>query len=239
MTTEEELRQLREGDRLKYHGVQWHVNDYSTYTDDNGYETEEWLLRSQTGKEYYLMREVDPQSRQSHLHWYIAEELDSPTIYEPGGSKDLTYDLADKMRSHATPYPELRLFNRTYRFESETEGDYESDGHSRTRITWDYWDPTHLWNLALETWTHGGLTVYSTREVQPADFTDLQTGGGGLPLGIGRSAPAIGVGQSFNSTYSSYSSPSSSFGGGLSLNRKRLIGWIIVVIGFLFMISGI
>ncbi len=55
-----QLLQLRPGDRLNYHGVQWQVKDYSTYVDPNGYETTEWLLQSKAGAEYYLLRELDP-----------------------------------------------------------------------------------------------------------------------------------------------------------------------------------
>jgi len=77
--TETQLRHLREGSQLKYHGVQWLVQDYSTYTDDNGYETEEWQLKSSSGKAYYLLREVDPQTgevvRQRDVPGYFAEGL--------------------------------------------------------------------------------------------------------------------------------------------------------------------
>ena len=57
-----QLQQLRPGDRLNYHGVQWQVKNHSTYVDPKGYETTEWLLRSGTGTEYYLLREFDPEN---------------------------------------------------------------------------------------------------------------------------------------------------------------------------------
>ncbi|HEY9883530.1 MAG TPA: DUF4178 domain-containing protein, partial [Thermosynechococcaceae cyanobacterium] len=135
--TETQLRQLREGSRLKYHGVQWEIQDYSTYTDDNRYKTEEWLLRSSSGKEYYLMREIDPQYAETQVHWYLAEELRYPTLVDPQTYRDRLTTIGGDMRSHVSPYPELQLFNRVYTFESQTEGDYESDGKTRHRITWD------------------------------------------------------------------------------------------------------
>lgn len=81
IATQTQLQQLRPGDHLKYHGVQWDVKDYSTYDDPQGYETAEWLLRSQTGKEYYLLREVDPQNSESLVNWYLAEKLAYPSIF--------------------------------------------------------------------------------------------------------------------------------------------------------------
>jgi hypothetical protein len=229
-TTEAQLRQLREGDRLKYHGVQWRIDDYSTYTDPNGYETEEWLLKSQTGKEYYLMRELDPQNSESQLHWYIAEELQYPEIYEPNASKDLVPALLQDMQTHKTPYPEIRTFNRTYQFESQTEGDYESGGKTRNRITWDYWDAPHLWNLALEAWSDGTLTVYSTREVQPADFTDIQTG-----RDFAASASSAVRAESFMVTQNQ----NRTFEVNNSRQKQLIIAWAIVIVGFLLMLSGI
>ncbi|MCY7323006.1 MAG: DUF4178 domain-containing protein [Phormidesmis sp. CAN_BIN36] len=171
---ETKLRQLQIGDRLRYYGVLWHICDYSTYTDPQGYETEEWLLKSETSKAYYLLREVDPANLEKSVTWYIAEELRTPTIVEPGSLRDLFLELAAEMRSNETPYPELQVFNRVYLFESRTEGTYESDDQTTTRITWDYWDKPHLWNLALEAWSDRRLVVYSTREVQPTDFSDIQ-----------------------------------------------------------------
>ena len=232
-TTEGQLRQLREGDRLSYHGVQWRVADYSTYTDANGYETEEWLLNSQTGQEYYLMRELDPNNPEGVVHWYIAEELHHPTLYDGSSLREVTYTVADEMRSHKTPYPALQVFNRTYQFESQTEGIYETDGENRTRITWDYWDAPHLWNLALEAWSSGELSVYSTREVQPADFTDFKSGsassfGGYRSALTGQDNRAFGSADSSNG----FNQPSPH-------TIQIAIAWVITILGFILMISGI
>lgn len=220
IVTETELRKLREGDRLKYHGVQWMVKDYSTYTDPQGYETEEWLITSQTGKEYYLMREVDPNNPDALVHWYVAEELRNPAIYEPNSSRDLATTLAMDMRSHKEPYPELRLFNRIYQFESQTEGQYESDGQMRSRTTWDYWDATHLWNLALEAWSDRTLVVYSTREVQPADFSEIR--------------PGIGF-----ATTSGFQPIHSRSNTNTARSLQIVLAWFITILGFFLMISGI
>lgn len=222
--TEERLRQLREGDCVNYHGVVWQVGDYSTYNDDSGYETEEWLLNSQTGKEYYLMREVDPHNPQAQIHWYIAEELRNPSIYDVATSREVTLHLAEEMRSRQTPYSELQMFNRVYQFESETEGEYESDGRTQNRITWDYWDAPHLWNLAIEAWENGSLSVYSTREVQPADFNEAPRAKG---FGVGGSlaAPALSSGQSLNARS--------------SRSKELIIAIALMVVGFFLMLAGI
>lgn len=216
LVTENDLRQLRAGDRLKYHGVLWAVHNFSTFMDVNGYETEEWLIKSQTGKMYYLLREVDPNNPTQLVHWYIAEELRDPAIYEPESSRDLVPSLASRMRSQAAPYPALRLFNRLYSFESQTYGDYHSKDGSELRITWDYWDETHLWNLALEVWSNDQLVVYSTREVQPTDFTDIQKGLMRVQVRSDRAKPAI-TGRTI----------------------QFILAWFITVLGFVLMISGI
>lgn len=218
-TTETQLRQLREGNVFKYHGVKWRVKSYSTYTDDDGYETEEWQLTSQTGKQYYLLREIDSDDDGTKIGWFLAEELQHPVLSQPNG-QDVLLTLPEAIRSHKTPYPELQLFNRLYQFESQTEGEHKSGGKVSHRITWDYWDKTHLWNLALESWSDGTFAVYSTRAVQPSDFTDIQ--------------------QRYDFSVSERSS-SQSFQ--LAPNSSRtlqiLIAWFITVLGFVLMVSGI
>ncbi len=173
--TDDTLRQLQSGDLIYYHGVEWRVRDVSYYYDPDGYETEEWLLKSPLSKEYYLLREVDPANPAAEVNWYIAEQLRNPTIYEPGSARDLLTSLASEMRSGKDPYPQLQTLNRIYTFESKTEGTYDSEGGAEYRVTWDYWDAAHLWNLALEAWSDATLSVYSTRKVQPSDFLQLQT----------------------------------------------------------------
>ncbi len=125
--TETELRQLRTGDRLRYYGILWHIRDYSTYTSLQGYETEEWLLKSETAKAYYLLGEVDPASLEKSVTWYIAEELQNPTIVEPGSLRDLFPTLSEDIRSNKMPYSELQVFNRVYQFESRVKTEINVD----------------------------------------------------------------------------------------------------------------
>ncbi len=174
---ETKLQQLRSGDRLKYHGVQWQVKNYSTYEDPNGYETTEWLLRSQAGAEYYLLREFDPQNPEHPVHWYLAEEIRNPKIFQPESFNNLAVGLWHDMQNHKTPYPELHALSRQYYFESQTEGTYEENQGDTSRITWDYWDEPHQWNLAIEAWHNTELHVYSTKVVKPEEFSQVEKGG--------------------------------------------------------------
>jgi Domain of unknown function (DUF4178) len=222
--TGRQLQTLRGGDRISYYGVRWQVSDYSTYTDPKGYETEEWLLHSTTGKEYYLLRELDPAS--TGERWYIAEELLNPKILEPDTRADVLTSLAPAMRAAQTPYPRLQLFNRLYRFESTTEGTYESEEGPQNRITWDYWDEAHLWNLALEAWSDGKLVVYSTREVQPENFSELRQGD--------EATSKFYIRPSEGSSYGA-SQPS----GGMSRQAQFLGAWGLLIVGFFLMLMGI
>lgn len=174
--TQIKLEQLRPGDRVRYRGVQWRVKDYSTYTDSNGYETTEWLVRSLNDKEYYLLREIDPQNPESLVNWYLAEEVFYPVIVEPDSGANVGGSLWNYMIQENTPYPELQVFNRLYQFESQTKGTYEEGNQSSFRITWDYWDRAHHWNLALEAWPNQELHVYSTQPVEPKDFSQIFKG---------------------------------------------------------------
>lgn len=168
-----QLQRLRPGDRLKYRGIEWRITDYSTYNDPNGYEMEEWLLKAGTGKKYYLLREIDPQNRDSLLNWYLAEEVNNPRIYLPDYGQDISSSLWRVMQDGETPYPELQVFGRSYHFESQTQGSYEEDNKLTERITWDYWDKPHQWNLALEAWPNYQLRVYSTQVVKPGEFSQI------------------------------------------------------------------
>lgn len=174
ITTQTQLQQLRPGDRVKYYGVQWDIKDYSTYNDPQGYETAEWLMRSQTGKEYYLLREVDPQSPESLVNWYLAEELAYPSIFGSDSTSDLLINLWDNIQGQKTPYPKLQVFNRVYYFESQTQGSYVNNEGETSRITWDYWDAAHQWNLAIEAWLNRELHIYSAKLVKPEEFSILE-----------------------------------------------------------------
>jgi hypothetical protein len=227
--TSEKLETLREGDRITYYGVRWQVMDYSTYIDPKGYETEEWLLRSTTGKEYYLLKEIDPAS--TGQRWYIAEELPAPTIIDPATHTDVLTAIVGAMQSKQTPYPQLQLFNRLYQFESTTEGTYESEDSTQQRITWDYWDEAHLWNLALEAWSGGKLAVYSTREVQPENFSEHRKEVEGVSTSFQQNTAAY--------SFLAYSSLQSKGSGGLSRSTQLFLAWGLVIVGFFLMMMGI
>jgi hypothetical protein len=219
-----QLETLQEGDRLTYYGVRWQAIERSTYTDPKGYETEEWLLRSTTGKEYYLLKEIDPNS--TGERWYIAEELTAPTLIDPTTQTDVLTAVVGAMQSKQTPYPQLQLFNRLYHFESVTEGTYSSDDSTQQRITWDYWDTAHLWNLALEAWSGSKLVVYSTREVQPENFSEHYKDGEGLP-------------KAFQQNTAAYSSLQSQGSDGLSRQIQYFLAFGLLIVGFFLMMMGI
>lgn len=226
--TEDDLRQLQPGDQLHYHGVQWRVRDFSRYRDSDGYETEEWLLKSPLSKEYYLLREVDPDNSTTPVSWYLAEQLHNPAIYEPGSSRDVLTSLPYAMRSGKDPYPRLQTLNRIYEFDSETEGTYESEDGAERRITWDYWDATHLWNLALEAWGDSSLCVYSTRAVRPADFSQIQSHSRGGKPAYARS-PRVGRSQQNDYVFGVYA----------PRDQQFALAFLLIVFGLIFMVSGI
>jgi Domain of unknown function (DUF4178) len=208
--TGETLQDLKEGDRITYHGVRWQVCDRSTYEDDKGYTTQEWLLKSTTGKEYYLLQETDPSNPEGVVQWYLAEELTHPTLLNPETQEDVLTRIPERMKLDATPYPTLQLFNRIYQFESQTDGTYNADQETRQRITWDYWDKSHLWNLALEGWDNG---------VQPEEFSEIGTASESRfwqsPASV--SQPAIGS----------------------SREIQFMVAWGLVIVGFFLMLAGV
>ena len=177
VSNQAQLQQLRSGDRLKYHGVQWLVKNYSTYEDPNGYETTEWLLRSKTGVEYYLLREFDPKNPEVLVHWYLAEEIRNPRIYEPESFNNVAVRLWHDIQEQKEPYSELRALGRHFYFESQTQGTYGGKEGDTSRITWDYWDEAHQWNLAIEAWQNTERHVYLTKVVKPEEFFDIQKQG--------------------------------------------------------------
>lgn len=227
--TDESLRNLSPGDRLKYQGVTWTVTDFSTY-DDAPYQMEEWCLHSETGKEYYLLYEVDAiadgDERTNQASWYIAAEVFNPKIYDPDTNRDITLALGDRMLAQETPYPTLQLYRRIYEFESVTAGVYREGAEESDRITWDYWDAAHLWNLAIERWETGALQVYQTRVVYPSNFQML------APGARSTRAPERSVSAGFARTPSR--TPHRN-----SLLLQRFMAWGLVIMGFFFMMTGI
>jgi hypothetical protein len=177
---ENQLYSLRPGDRVRYSGVDWDIKDYSTYQDPEGYQTDEWLLSSSGGSEYYLLREYDPSAEINAVTWYISHQLHDVNLYNPmflNNPIPLTL-LWEQMQALSEPYLELKLFYKTYYFESQTEGTYESEGKIKSRITWDYWDEEHLVNLAIEALPNLQLDIYSTKVVNAEEFSQVQKGVG-------------------------------------------------------------
>ncbi|MCF2145162.1 DUF4178 domain-containing protein [Desmonostoc muscorum LEGE 12446] len=174
IVTQTLLEELRPGDRLTYHGVDWDIEDYSTYQDSKGYQTDEWLLTSKGGSEYYLLREFDPDNAQYDVTWYLANPVQNCRIFLPDSQENILPRLWQEMQSLANPYPELLLFHKPYYFESQTQGSYEAEEETTSRITWDYWDQDHHINLAIEAFPDGKLDIYSTQIVQPQEFSKIQ-----------------------------------------------------------------
>ncbi len=171
--TQAELQRLRAGDRVNYGGVQWQVTDYSTYNDDNGYATAEWLLKTTDARTYYLLREVDPDNPDTLVNWYLSEEISGDRVSTENLNDNLKFTMWRVIREGEQPYPHLRTLGRDYYFESQTDGTYNSDEGKASRTTWDYWDRDHLWNLAIEAWEDGDLHFYSTKKVDPQEFSEV------------------------------------------------------------------
>jgi len=172
------LEQLQAGDRVYYLNVRWKVKEASTYADANGYETAEWLLRSPDNQEHYLLREVDPANPETIVHWYLAEEISNPQLFEPNSIDNTVNYLWERMQQLQPPYPELRLFGDSYYLESQTEGNYQGQAGTSNRITWDYWDRWHQQNLAIEAWPSGELHVYLSKAVNLKYFGAIEKGAG-------------------------------------------------------------
>jgi hypothetical protein len=173
--TQTQLRQLRQGDRVTYADLQWDVFDFSTYTDPQGYETEEWELSANGRTKHYLLRELDSENPESSVNWYFSEEIKIEQVASEHPGDNLKFSLWRSMRDRELPQERLRALGRDYFFESGTAGNYAGVETGKTsRTTWDYWDTDHLWNLAIEAWEDGGLYVYSTRKVDPSDFSEIE-----------------------------------------------------------------
>jgi hypothetical protein len=188
--TDRSLSALQPDDAIRYAGIVWQVDEQSTYSDRQGYCTTEWLLTSATRHQYFLLREVAVDSESGSgsgsetVTWYLAEELSKVAIVN-GESEQLLPAKAfhQAMVDDQQPYPVLKVANRTYFFESATRGTYraeedETEPDRQERITWDYWDEPHIWNLALEVWPtstelwlNDDLKLYNTREVEPEEFS--------------------------------------------------------------------
>ena len=173
---ENQLYNLRPGDRINYGNVTWDIRDYSTYEDGEGYQTDEWLLVSSGGSEYYLLREYEPNEEENSVTWYISNQLQNVQLYLPETKQDVVPTLWQEMQALSEPYPKLKLFYKIYYFESQTQGTYDVDGMQKYRITWDYWDQAHLTNLAIEAYPNHKLEIYSSKVVKAEEFSHIQKG---------------------------------------------------------------
>lgn len=169
-----QLHHLQPGDRITYHGINYLIEEHSSYRDSSkGYHTEEWLLKSTSDSEYYLMREYDPENPNNIVTWYLANEITNAHLFLPDSQENIVPDLWHQMYSQSIPYPELLLFNISYHFESETQGNYIIAGQNKSRLTWDYWDNDHTTNLAIEAFPHQQLNIYLSKVVKPEEFSHI------------------------------------------------------------------
>lgn len=171
--TQAQLQKLRAGDRITYGGVQWQIADYSFYNDDNGYTTEEWLLKSIGTRSYYLLREIDPVNPENRVNWYLSEEISGSSVSGEHVGDNLQFTMWRVIRDGEQAYPHLHALGKDFYFESQTDGTYSSESGKASRATWDYWDQEHLWNLAIEAWEDGDIHFYSTKKVNPQDFSEV------------------------------------------------------------------
>jgi hypothetical protein len=178
--TDRTLRVLQPDDAIRYAGIAWQVEERSTYSDRQDYYMTEWSIASATRHQYFLLREAEIDSESDQVTWYLAEELGKVAIVNVELEQLLWgKKVHEAMVEDQQPYPVLKVANRTYFFESATRGTYvaeEEDAGSdrQERITWDYWDEPHTWNLALEAWPNGDLKLYNTRAVQPEEFALIE-----------------------------------------------------------------
>jgi hypothetical protein len=178
--TDRSLSVLQPDDAIRYAGIVWQVDEQSTYSDRKGYHTTEWLITSATSHQYFLLREADDDAGSDNVTWYLAEELGKVAIVNVELEQLLWgKKVHEAMVEDQQPYPVLKVANRIYFFESATRGTYvaqdeEAEPDRQERITWDYWDEPHVWNLALEAWPNGDLKLYNTRAVQPEEFALIE-----------------------------------------------------------------
>jgi hypothetical protein len=88
------LMALRPGHWVIYAGTEWQVNDYSTYTDPQGYQLCEWELTApRSGNTYYLLRELETGDSVQHA--------DRAALRTPSGLGALPFNSGDLSRSRA------------------------------------------------------------------------------------------------------------------------------------------
>lgn len=176
VSIETQLQEMRTGDRVRYRGIDWDIADYSTYHDEKGYQTDEWLLQSSGGTECYLLREYDPENISETVNWYISNAVKNTGILLPNSPEDITSLLWEQMKIVREPYPELRVMYKSYYFDSETQGEYQTSSTTEHRITWDYWNKEHTTNLAIEAFSGHQLDIYTTKAVRTEEFYNIQKG---------------------------------------------------------------
>jgi hypothetical protein len=172
-TPDIKLEELRRGGRVEYQNVQWEIKSYGTYQDPQGYQTQEWLLLSPTNQKRYLQKEYNPAIPKNPIHWYFSEEIDRPQVLVPTNNTNIIPSVWQQMQDAKTPQPELKALNGSYLFDFQTKGTYTDQDGTLPRITWDYWDKAHKWNLELEAFPEKELHVYSAQEVNPGAFRVL------------------------------------------------------------------
>jgi hypothetical protein len=143
---------------LVEHG-EWAVVGRATYRNE-GLHSEEWECRkgSETA---YLLKETE----RGQVRWFFARQIALSAVALPSGAS-----LDRRPRTDdGSPPPSLAFRGQTYRYETTTEGQYEErPGQAVGKTTWEYWDASRAYNLALERWPDGRLDAYHGAYVDAA-----------------------------------------------------------------------
>lgn len=170
------------GQVLAIEGHRWTVKERATYAAASGYHVTEWECeRSDHLETAYLLREESPD-----VHWYFTHPVPLSAVSFSG----------DRPAEHALPTlptpPDVLIYRgRVHGFEAATEGEYEEDGETTRKVTWDYWDATHADNLAVERWPDGTVECYHGRPVDPNAITVVSS----TLVSVGSSSSALRVGM--------------------------------------------
>jgi hypothetical protein len=145
------LEDLKTGEAIQYELKDWFVKDRSVYKESDDYKEIQWTVHNDKEGECYLLRSEEKKEGGFEYVWVFTKPVNINAVeYKSLSDKWEFFKENDFM---AEPPKELKFDNMFFTYEAETSGEAQDDeGLMVTKLTWDYYDPSGAFNLAIEVW---------------------------------------------------------------------------------------
>lgn len=175
---ETKLDELNEGDGVHYNGTDWYVSARDVYKESSDYLEAQWTFLAPGQPESYLVRSAEETASGLKYVWVFTQAISFNAVEYQTPQGEWKVFRVDEY--YPTPPAVLKYSSTLFSFHGQTSGLARDDeGDMIPKMTWDYYDPSGMRNLAIEIWKEEGIDypeAYLGLVVTPEMFSILPPG---------------------------------------------------------------